>query len=88
MTDLLATAPFEALDPFDTLATDLDGTLVRPGDDGWDQARAAWHLDVDQRPAAVVVAASVRDVVATMVGPRARLPGRAPVDRSQRRPAR
>jgi FAD/FMN-containing dehydrogenase len=48
------------------LATDLDGTLVRPGDPDWDQARLAWHLDVDQRPAAVVVAGSVRDVVAVV----------------------
>jgi hypothetical protein len=46
----------------DLLATDLDGTLIRPGDDGWDAARQAWHLSVDQRPAAVVIASSARDV--------------------------
>ena len=50
----------------DLLATDLDGTLVRPGDDGWDAARQAWHLSVDQHPAAVVIANSARDV-ATVV---------------------
>jgi hypothetical protein len=50
----------------DALATDLDGTLVRPGDPTWDEARTAWHLDVDQRPTAVVVAQTVRDVVATV----------------------
>ena len=40
--------------------------LVRPGDAGWDAARQAWHLDVDQRPAAVVLAGSARDVVAVV----------------------
>ena len=54
------------VDPFDALATDLDGALFRPGDAGWDAARQAWHLDVDQHPAAVVVAGSVRDVVAVV----------------------
>jgi hypothetical protein len=47
----------------EALSTDLDGTLVRPGEPTWDEARAAWHLDVDQRPTAVVVAETVRDVV-------------------------
>jgi FAD/FMN-containing dehydrogenase len=46
----------------DGLAIDLDGTLVRPGEPDWDIARQAWHLAVDQRPAAVVIAQSVRDV--------------------------
>jgi hypothetical protein len=50
----------------DALATDLDGVLVRPEDPTWDEARAAWHLDVDQRPTAVVVAETVRDVVAVV----------------------
>lgn len=47
---------------FDTLAVDLDGTLTRPGDPGWDSERQAWNLAVDQRPTAVVRAGSVRDV--------------------------
>ena len=51
----------------DRLATDLDGTLVRPADPSWDTARLAWHLAVDQRPAAVVLAESVRDVQATVL---------------------
>ena len=50
----------------DRLALDVDGDVVRPGDEGWDAARAAWHLAVDQRPAAVVLAATARDVVATV----------------------
>jgi FAD/FMN-containing dehydrogenase len=49
-------------DVLDRLATDLDGTLVRPADDGWDVARQAWQLAVDQRPVAVAVPDSARDV--------------------------
>jgi FAD/FMN-containing dehydrogenase len=64
MTDL-KTDP--ALDQLAQLALDLDGTLVRPADPGWDEARLAWHLDVDQRPLAVVLAESARDVVAVVV---------------------
>jgi hypothetical protein len=45
------------------LATEIDGTVVLPGDPSWDRARSAWHLDVDQRPAAVVHAETTRDVV-------------------------
>ena len=35
-----------------------------PGDDAWDEARQAWNLAVDQRPAAVAVAESADDVAA------------------------
>jgi FAD/FMN-containing dehydrogenase len=55
----------------DALATDLDGTLVRPSDATWDAARLAWNLHVDQRPLAVVLAASPRDVVTTVNAARA-----------------
>jgi hypothetical protein len=48
------------------LATELDGTVHHPGDPGWDIARAAWNLAVDQRPEAVVTARSVRDVQTTL----------------------
>ncbi|MBS1905794.1 MAG: FAD-dependent oxidoreductase [Actinobacteria bacterium] len=40
----------------------LRGELFLPGDDGWDDARRAWMLRADQRPAAVVVAADEDDV--------------------------
>lgn len=46
----------------DRLALDLDGVLALPGDPGWDQARQAWNLAVDQQPAAVATVTSVRDV--------------------------
>jgi FAD/FMN-containing dehydrogenase len=48
------------------LAAELDGHLVEPGDPDWDIARLAWNLAVDQRPAAVVLAASVDDLVRTV----------------------
>src|SRR5262245_31465344 len=40
--------------------------LVFPGDPGWDAARQAWNLAVDQRPAAVAIPRSVDDVVAAV----------------------
>jgi FAD binding domain/Berberine and berberine like len=63
------TAFLEVLDvdaALDALAVRLDGDLVRPGDPEWDAARQAWHLAVDQRPDAVVRAASVDDVIITI----------------------
>jgi hypothetical protein len=57
-------------DVFARLAADLDGSLVRPGDTAWDTARAAWQLAVDQRPAAVVLAGSVHDVIRTVIAAR------------------
>jgi FAD/FMN-containing dehydrogenase len=44
----------------------LDGHLLRPGDDGYDQARTIWNSAVDHRPAMIVRAASVADVVASV----------------------
>ncbi|MFI8527349.1 FAD-binding oxidoreductase [Promicromonospora sukumoe] len=49
-----------------SLRAELDGSLVLPGDSGWDDARQAWQLAVDQRPDAVVVAATTADVIATV----------------------
>jgi FAD binding domain len=39
------------------------GDVFAPGDHGYDQARRAWELAVDQRPAVVVFPESVVDVV-------------------------
>ena len=44
----------------------LDGEVVSPRDEWWDEAREAWNLAVDQRPALVVFPESVPDVVATV----------------------
>ncbi len=40
------------------------GEIVLPGDDGWDGARQAWNLAVDQRPVAVALPESAADVSA------------------------
>lgn len=44
----------------------LDGKLISPEDPAFDDARRAWNLAVEQRPAAVVTAESVDDVVAAV----------------------
>ncbi len=48
------------------LGAQLAGEVVLPGDDGWDAARSAWNLSVDQRPVAVVLPGNAADVVATV----------------------
>ena len=55
MTVLEATAP-------EAERTDLAGEVYLPGDDGYDEARAAWNLSADQRPAAVWVARGVEQI--------------------------
>jgi FAD/FMN-containing dehydrogenase len=42
------------------------GSVVLPGDAGWETARSAWNLSVDQQPAAVVDAAARDDVQAAV----------------------
>jgi FAD/FMN-containing dehydrogenase len=42
----------------------LRGSLLCPGNDGWDAARQAWNLTADQRPAAVAFAESAADIAA------------------------
>lgn len=66
MTSTIPTRTRSITAALDALAADLDGRLVRPTDADWDTARLAWHLAVDQRPVAVVLAETVRDVVATV----------------------
>jgi hypothetical protein len=48
------------------LREQLTGTVTAPGDAGWDAARRAWNLAVDQRPAAVAEPETVADVVAVV----------------------
>jgi FAD/FMN-containing dehydrogenase len=47
-------------------STARDATILMPGDPGWDEARQAWNLAVDQRPAAVAVPRSPADVAAAI----------------------
>ncbi|NYF49913.1 FAD-binding oxidoreductase [Tunturiibacter gelidoferens] len=42
------------------------GTVHLPGGDGYDEARQVWNGMIDRRPAAIVCAAGVADVIATV----------------------
>ena len=61
------TTPAPCPSGLDELAARVRGRLVRPGDDGWDTARAPWQRVVDQHPLAVLEVADAADV-ATAVG--------------------
>jgi FAD/FMN-containing dehydrogenase len=56
------TANHDGLDPGPT------GTLLYPGDAGWDEARTPWVVNVDQQSAAVALVWSVDDVSAIVAG--------------------
>jgi FAD/FMN-containing dehydrogenase len=47
----------------EVLRAAITGQVFVPGEAGYDQARQAWNLAVDQRPAVVVEASSAADVV-------------------------
>src|SRR4051794_21615325 len=44
----------------------MTGAVVAPGEPGWDEARRAWNLAVDQRPALIAVPESIADVQAAV----------------------
>ena len=50
----------------DALAAQLDGTVIRPSDAEYDDARALYNAMIDKRPALIVRAANVDDVVAAV----------------------
>jgi FAD/FMN-containing dehydrogenase len=54
------------------LAASATLAIVMPGDPGWDDARRAWNLAVDQHPAAIALPESARDVAAAIGYARAR----------------
>ena len=47
---------------FGSLRAAIDGQLYTPADGGYDAARMPWNVAVDQRPAAVALPTSARDV--------------------------
>src|SRR4051794_26531391 len=47
----------------DALRERLTGDFVTAADSHWDEARLAWNLAVDQRPAAVAIPETVEDIV-------------------------
>ena len=50
----------------EALRASLNGAAYMPGDEGYDEARAAWNLSADQHPALVVMAESAADVQAAV----------------------
>jgi FAD/FMN-containing dehydrogenase len=50
----------------DDLRAELDGTLVLPGEPGYDDARTLWNADVERRPAVIALCASPSDVAAAL----------------------
>ena len=46
----------------ETLRTAITGDVFTPADHGYDEARQAWNLTTDERPAVVVMAESAADV--------------------------
>ena len=59
---MLITDP-PGIDP-SALRDRMHGRVSAPGDLDWDEARQAWNLAVDQRPAAVAIPHSTDDVIA------------------------
>lgn len=65
MNPTATTALTAALDA-EALRVAIDGDLHLPGEAGWDEARAAWNLAVDQHPAAVVLPEHGDDIAAAL----------------------
>ena len=61
---MTATTAGLASAPYDDLATALRGDLIRPGDAGYDQARAVYNGMIDKYPAAIARVRDVADVIA------------------------
>jgi FAD/FMN-containing dehydrogenase len=53
----------EAVEKF---KSSLRGELLRPGDDGYDEARTIWNAMIDRRPALIVRCAGTADVIAAV----------------------
>jgi FAD/FMN-containing dehydrogenase len=60
---MTATTAGLASAPYDHLATALRGDLIRPGDAGYDQARAVYNGMIDKHPAAIARVRDVADVI-------------------------
>ncbi|MGH2559092.1 MAG: FAD-binding oxidoreductase, partial [Thermomicrobiales bacterium] len=56
----------------ESLKTKVRGEVLRPGDEGYDAARAVWNAMIDRRPALIVRCAGVADVISAVDFARAR----------------
>jgi FAD/FMN-containing dehydrogenase len=61
MTQVRSTRQVSTVDARE-LAARIDGAVIVAGDGDWDEARRAWNLALDQRPAAVAIPESAGDV--------------------------
>jgi len=50
------------LSPVSVLRNAISGIVILPGDADYDEAREAWYLTVDQRPAFILFPASAQDI--------------------------
>src|ERR1700739_1817776 len=53
-------------DTVQNFAAGLRGPLLRPGDNGYDEARKVWNGMIDRRPALIARCAGVADVIAAV----------------------
>jgi FAD/FMN-containing dehydrogenase len=51
-------------DAVESLRMSLQGPMILPGEDGFDQSRSVWNAMIDRRPALVVRCLGVADVIA------------------------
>src|SRR5687767_167734 len=54
------------VDSLSRLRSEIRGTLVLPGDEEYENARAVWNAAIDRRPAAVVRCTDSADVIRTV----------------------
>jgi len=67
LTQLLDPSPsVVSLSVLASFEASLRGQLIRPGDAAYDEARALYNAMIDKRPAMIVMAADVADVIATV----------------------
>ena len=65
--DVTDSAPARTASALRALRDRFDGAVVLPGDTAYDAARLCWNRSIDSRPAAIAIAASVRDIGAAMI---------------------
>jgi FAD/FMN-containing dehydrogenase len=63
---LISTTAVRPVLDLDVLRSTFTGELHAPGDAGWDDARSAWNLLVDQQPALVAAPRTAEDIVAVV----------------------
>jgi FAD binding domain len=60
---MITTSASTSTTPYEELAADLYGELIRPGDPGYDEARAVYNAMIDKHPAAIARCRDSVDVI-------------------------